>query len=267
LFFFRKKYFDNFWFDTGSPSVLAKILKKNHVTIEEFRGKVVSNKFVKNPGKLGGSNIVSLLYQSGYLTLRPGDSADTYSLDYPNREVLMAMSELFVTNCLGEDKTTEVNINLKKALDAKDVEGVIAQFDKFLSSVIYDDYNDANRADTKNVTVHLDGNKEIYYFNAFFFGALLRSLLNMIGARLSAEVHGSLGRADIVFEWKQKFWVIELKVAKEGENVETLLVNAVARIISQHYAEPYDDPVCLAIVINEKLRKVAVCKDFYPTQS
>jgi hypothetical protein len=71
-----------------------------------------------------------------------------------------------------------------------------------------------------------------------------------------------VGRADIVFEWNQQNWVIEMKVAKEGDNAETLLAKAVEQIISQRYAAAYKDPICLAIVIDEKTRQVALYNDF-----
>jgi hypothetical protein len=245
---------------------LNEILKKNHATVEEFRGIKVSKNFVHYLAAFAESSLLSYLYQTGYLTLRPGNSEDNYSLDYPNREVLLAMSNLLVTNILGHSLRLSVVDNLQQALDKIDVEVVIAQFDQFLSKVIYADFNDAKSVSVKHVTV-LDTAGKRYYFNAFFFRCLLSSLLNLAGARVSVEARKTVGKDTIVFEWNQRFWVIELKVAKKRDNVKTLLANAVEGIRSQSYAAAYDDPVCLAIVINEKLRKVALYKDFYLTQT
>jgi hypothetical protein len=240
---------------------LNEILKKNHATVEEFRGIQVSKNFVHYLAAFAESDLVSYLYQTGYLTLRPPKSNPGYTLDYPNLEVLKAMSELLVTNFLGRDLRVNVNNKFQQALDKIDVEGVIAQFDKFLAKIPYDDYGFAKRAGAKYVTVP-DAASNIYYFNAFFFRCLLCALLDMAGAKVSAEARGSVGRADIVFEWNQRNWVIELKVAKEGDNAETLFAKAVKRIISQRYAAAYEDPICLAIVIDEKTRQVALYKDF-----
>jgi hypothetical protein len=253
--------FENFWFDTATPTVLAEMLKNNHATVEEFRGIKVNQYFIDNPGVFAESELVSYLYQTGYLTLRPAKSDQGYTLDYPNGEVLKAMSNLFVTNILGRDLRVNVNNNLQQALNKNDVEGVIAQFDKLLAKVSYNDYNDVNDVDVKHLTV-LDAKGDRYYFNEFFFRCLLRSLLVLAGAKVSADVNGSEDRNDIVFEWNQQNWVIELKVAKEGDNAETELTNAVERIRSQRYAALSEDPICLAIVIDEKTRQVALYNDF-----
>jgi hypothetical protein len=66
------------------------------------------------------------------------------------------------------DLRMKVDDNLQQALNKKDVEGVIAQFDKLLSKIIYDDYNDAKKEDPKHVTF-LDEDHDRYYYNEFFF--------------------------------------------------------------------------------------------------
>jgi hypothetical protein len=71
-----------------------------------------------------------------------------------------------------------------------------------------------------------------------------------------------MGRADIVLNWKDQFWVMELKVAKEGDNEKTLLKEASDQIINQRYAKPYDSPICLAMVINDKVREITLYKAF-----
>jgi hypothetical protein len=240
---------------------LTKVLKKNKVTVEQFRGIEVSNEFADNPGEFDESQATSFLYQSGYLSLRPGSSDDFFTLDYPNREVLEAMSDLLVMDILGLGKQTEVYKKLKVALDEVDAGSVVEQFNQFLARVSYDDYNDADSEDAKNVTV-IDVNGKKYYFNEYFYRALLCALLEGIGARVLAEVHRSMGRADIVLKWKGRYWVIELKVAREGNKEETLLNEAAAQIIKKRYAEPYDDPVYLGLVINSELRKITLYKVF-----
>jgi len=72
-------------------------MKSRKLTVEEFRNFPVSNNFVENPGDMDTTTPEGLFYQSGYLTLRPGVINDL-SLDYPNTEVLNAMSELFTQN-------------------------------------------------------------------------------------------------------------------------------------------------------------------------
>ncbi|MDR1792400.1 MAG: AAA family ATPase, partial [Bacteroidales bacterium] len=93
LLFFAKKRFSNFWFESGTPSVIANYLKDRYLTVEQFRDFPISMEFAENPGEIDNASPEKFLYQSGYLTLREGIT-DDYSLDYPNTEVLNSMSKL-----------------------------------------------------------------------------------------------------------------------------------------------------------------------------
>ena len=93
LSFFRKKMFFNFWINTGKSKMIAEYMIDRNLTVEEFRNFPVSFDFVDNPDDMDVSPPQGFLYQSGYLTLRPGIN-DDLSLDYPNTETLNAMSEL-----------------------------------------------------------------------------------------------------------------------------------------------------------------------------
>jgi hypothetical protein len=97
LNFFNDPTFKNYWFESGTPSFLARYMKDRKLTVEQFRGFEVSRDFASYPGEIENATAASFLYQSGYLSLRPGEIED-YSLDYPNREVLSAMSALLMAN-------------------------------------------------------------------------------------------------------------------------------------------------------------------------
>ncbi|MDR1873621.1 MAG: AAA family ATPase, partial [Synergistaceae bacterium] len=80
LNFFDDATFKNYWFETGTPSFIARYMKDRHLTVEQFRGIDVSLNFASTPGEIENATAMNFLYQSGYLTLRPGRSLD-YSLD------------------------------------------------------------------------------------------------------------------------------------------------------------------------------------------
>jgi hypothetical protein len=84
LNFFSDSYFGDYWFETGAPSFLAKYMKDRKLTVEQFRGTEITRGFAASPGEIETATATSFLYQSGYLTLRPGTTSD-FSLDYPNR--------------------------------------------------------------------------------------------------------------------------------------------------------------------------------------
>ena len=98
---FNKKECKNFWLQTGTPSFLVKEMKKNYRTIEYEMLHLKS--FFADEDFLGIFEIsltplISLLFQSGYLTIiRFDETKKKYLLDYPNYEVRTAMEQYFLS--------------------------------------------------------------------------------------------------------------------------------------------------------------------------
>ncbi|MDR1793539.1 MAG: AAA family ATPase, partial [Bacteroidales bacterium] len=76
LLFFENQKFANYWFSTGTPSVIANYLKDRYLTVEQFRNFPISMEFAENPGEIDNASPEKFLYQSGYLTLREGTTND-----------------------------------------------------------------------------------------------------------------------------------------------------------------------------------------------
>ena len=98
---FDKKTFGEYWFGSGTPTMLVELLKSKAFVLSKISGcrcreseLAGSDVFLDNP--------IPILYQSGYLTIKDYDERfGEYILDYPNREV----REGFV-NFLRQDKKT-----------------------------------------------------------------------------------------------------------------------------------------------------------------
>ena len=86
---FASRRFNEYWFETGTPSFLVKILKQTGYDITRLSENDVEidsdmlsgvNDYINNP--------IPLLYQSGYLTIREFDRMfGIYRLGFPNMEV------------------------------------------------------------------------------------------------------------------------------------------------------------------------------------
>jgi hypothetical protein len=249
LNFFKKLKFYNYWFESGTPSFIARYLKDRKLTVEQFRGFEVSLDFASYPGAIESSTAASFLYQSGYLSLRPGTIED-YSLDYPNREVLSAMSALLTANILDSSDAAGASMTgLKRALSGNDAAGVVREFNRLLSKIPYDDYNASIRENFETRNPHID-------FGEWLYRSTLLSYLYGSGLRVEAELHGHRGRADIVAEFREHTWIMELKMAKKGEDAGKLADAAIAQIIERGYAEPFDDAVLLGLAIDDERRSI-----------
>jgi hypothetical protein len=255
LLFFINKEFKKFWFNTGTSTILANFLEDNRLTVEEFSGLEVSKDFADNPGAFKESNPVSFLYQTGYLSLRPGSNEDNFVLDYPNLEVRESMSNLLVINFLGLMRVGLLYYHLAEALAKGDAAAVIDEFNFFLANLPYDDYSAAEGQTRRE-------SKSAFVFDERFYRSSLLSLLYASNVRVLPEAQGNLGRKDLAVEREKRIWVIELKVRRNGENAQKKLKEARDQIIEKRYALTYDNPICLGIVIDDAKREILEWESF-----
>jgi len=248
LTFFDEKIFLNYWINTGRPKIIADYLKSRNLTVEQFRNFPISRDFAQSPGDVDTTPPEGFLYQCGYLTLRPGISGDL-SLDYPNTEVLNAMSGLLTKNLISDHSYNVFQHELLTVLEYSNADGLVDVFNRLLASIPYDDFVSAG--------------KQSVFFNRYKFPAqewLYRStilaFLRGCGVAVVAEMHTNLGRADLVVSHKNKTWVIEIKVAYEGESPAKKAEEALRQIVNNNYAKPYPNAICVGMAIDDTLRQI-----------
>jgi hypothetical protein len=248
LLFFSKGHFRNYWFDTGTPSILAEYMKNRHIIVDSFRNINVTENFVVSPGELDASKTLSYLYQSGYLSLRKGNSPGDYKLDYPNHEVYQSMSMLMTWNIFGDETVGDEAIyTLKSALNNKDTKNVVKNFNELLGQLYYEDFKRANEADVKR------RHPEITFWE-YLYRATLQGFAAGTGLPVQAEEAGNFGRPDLVVSCKSHTWIIEFKVAKTTDGVVQAVDDAMGQINEKQYAQRHPNPVKLGIAIDDSKR-------------
>lgn len=77
----------DYWFASGTPTYLIKLLRHNHEQMDELTGRYYDpSMFVDY--KADVEKPLPMIYQSGYLTIKEYDSRrNRYLLDFPNNEV------------------------------------------------------------------------------------------------------------------------------------------------------------------------------------
>jgi hypothetical protein len=112
--------------------------------------------FASDPGEIDATPPEGFLYQSGYLTLRENDN-NQFFLEYPNREVREAISQLFLENLNSDWRSLDqCGRDLNKHLTIGDIHGMVRVFKKLLAGICYYDHSDAldgslNNTDKKNL--------------------------------------------------------------------------------------------------------------------
>jgi hypothetical protein len=139
--------------------------------------------------------------------------------------------------------------SLKTDLDGHDPSALIARFNRLLARIPYEDIHQYHRK------------KEDFDFHGFNFGEWFyrHSLLTYLtgaNADVRAETHGHFGRSDLVVITPVHTWVIELKVTDKSEDAPSLAEAALRQALETGYANAYENPIVLGIVVDESKRAI-----------
>lgn len=84
---FRSLEFGSYWFETGTPTYLVKLLKDNNFCLPDLTSEGVTAETLTDVESFK-DNPIAVIYQSGYLTIKEYDEEfNIYRLGFPNKEV------------------------------------------------------------------------------------------------------------------------------------------------------------------------------------
>ena len=136
---FYKNEMSNYWFASGTPGYLVRLLAHSNENINELIGKYYSAEMFIDY-KADVEQPLPMIYQSGYLTIKAFNTRrQTYLLDFPNEEVRSGFISVLAGDYFKEGRTRP-SIWLEDvtdALEAGDVEMFMKQMAALLSSVTY----------------------------------------------------------------------------------------------------------------------------------
>jgi hypothetical protein len=251
LYFFMEKEFNNYWMESGTPAVIARYLKDKKLTVEQFRQLPVSKDFLRTPGDMDATPPEGFLYQGGYLTMRSGIT-DDFSLDYPNTEVLNAMSQLLTRN-ITDNRYNDYRTFLLASLIDGNIGAFVETVNSLLAGIPYDDFAGAGK---QNIMV----NNYRFQAQEWLYRSTILAFMRGCGVATVAEMHTNRGRADLVISHRGNTYAIELKVAYKSEDVSAKLAKAVEQITANSYLAPYPGAAGLALVIDDTKRQITANK-------
>ena len=210
---FKRKEFGGYWFETGTPTYLVKLLKKHHYDLERMAHEETDAQ-VLNSIDSESTNPIPVIYQSGYLTIKGYDERfGMYRLGFPNREV----EEGFIRFLL------PFYANVNKVESPFEIQ-------KFVREVESGDYNSFFRrlqsffADT---TYEVIRDQELHYENVLFI------VFKLVGFYVNVEYHTNEGRIDLVLQTDKFIYIMEFKLNGTAED-------ALQQINDKHYALPFE---------------------------
>lgn len=207
---------DNFWFNSGTPTYLQRLMIGSNININELLAKDYPIDHFANY-RADAQMPLPMLFQSGYLTIKNYDSRrNTYRLDFPNQEVKDGFVTLVAEDYLNGKQQPKL---------------LILDIDDMLTQARLDELRQCLYSFFANIDYTMRKDKEWHFQYSFY---LLFTLLS--NYRTVVEKHNSHGRADFVVETPDYVYIFEFKL--EGTTLEAL-----QQIEQQGYTQPYaNDP-------------------------
>ena len=221
--------FQNYWFASGTPTYLVRLLAHSNENINELIGKYyAASQFIDY--KADVERPLPMIYQSGYLTIKDYNKRlSTYLLDFPNEEVRNGFIDAVASGYFKNSSSpTSWGIDVNAALENGDT----VKFEKLMTALLSSiSYRFQRKQDPMEC--------ERYFQYTFFLIVKMLGFYNTV-----AEKETSEGRIDCVVECPNYVYVIEFKMNSSAEA-------ALQQIEEKGYTKPYAaDPrtvICLGI--------------------
>jgi hypothetical protein len=224
---FNAGIFRDYWFATGTPTFLVKMLKKLDFDIKNLENGIKIPARSITDYRTEYENPLPLLYQSGYLTIKSyNEHFNSYTLGFPNEEVKYGFfNELLPVYMPKKENLSEFYVEyFIEDLLANNVEGFMIRLRAFFAGIPYE----------------LNNREEKHYQTVFYL------FFKLMGQFIDVESRSAIGRADAVITTHNTVFVFEFKLTENATAEE-----AIKQINDKNYLVPFSAG-------NKKLVKVGV---------
>lgn len=218
---FKNQKISNYWFETGTPTFLIKMMRKFNYDITSMDD-IESTDYAINRPTEAMTTMIPLLYQSGYLTIKNYDrEGDIYTLSIPNQEVRIGYADGLLpvyTGLEGEDVQAGFALKFWRALKKANVNLAMQEMQSYMAAIPYVEGFKKKLEKTANA----EG----------FYEYTLYLIFSMLNVYVRTQVKCAGGRTDMVVWMPDTIYVFELKVNGTAKE-------ALEQIDQNSYAIPY----------------------------
>ena len=209
---FDSMRFGSYWFETGTPSYLVELLKRDHYDLYRMAHEK-TNVDVLNSIDSTSNNPIPVIYQSGYLTIKDYEKEfGNYTLGFPNTEVEEGFIKYLLPFYSSVDRV-ESSFQISKFVTevrTGEVDAFFRRLQSFFADTPYELVKDL----------------ELHYQNVLFI------VFKLVGFYVKAEYHTSEGRIDLLLQTDKYIYVMEFKLEGTAEE-------ALQQIEDKQYALPF----------------------------
>jgi Predicted AAA-ATPase/PD-(D/E)XK nuclease superfamily len=243
LLLFDKREFHPWWFETGTPGFLIKLMAERGFFTPDLAHMQTGPELIST-FEIEHITPEALLFQAGYLTIRKATQSLAgnwrYTLGYPNREVEVGLNGgLLVAYTQAASTSEKHRFQLEDLLLSNDTNGLHELFQSFFASIPH----------------HWHDNNSIAKYEGYY-ASVFYSYFAALGFDVRVEDATNHGRIDMAVILPQQIYLFEFKVVElhpKGKALQQLKDKAYADKYRQHAL-----PICLVgIEFSRKARNVA----------
>ena len=190
------KRVDSYWFASGTPTYLIEMMRKFGVAPSQIGPtEAMASAFDAPTERM--TSLISLLYQSGYLTIKDYYEEDNiYVLDIPNKEIRIGLMESLLPSYVqsGFNAGLVTVSKMNRALRQGDLDGMLRLLQQYLLTI--------PQCDNTNYEGH--------------YQQLLFVIFSLLGEYVDVEVRTATGRVDMVMQAFGKLYLFELKLNRSA---------------------------------------------------
>ncbi|MCX7869962.1 MAG: ATP-binding protein [bacterium] len=200
LLYLDKREIRSYWYETGTPSFLIKLIKQKEYNIVELEG-IKADESLLNKFDVEEIEIEAIMFQSGYLTIKDykvSENGILFELGFPNKEVRVSFNRDILYNLVKQK--SKVNVIAEKIIEIlkeEKIEELKEQIEILISSISY-----------------------MYLKEEYSYVIAVYSMIYTTGLDVIIEDNTSKGRIDltiivdkkIVYIFHITFVIIEFKV-------------------------------------------------------
>ena len=207
----------DYWFKSGTPTYLIRLLSHTDENMNEITGKYYSaEEFIDY--KANVEQPLPMIYQSGYLTIKDFDlEENTFLLDYPNKEVKRGFLTMVASSYFSNGDTSSWIRNAVSCLKKGELDDFRINLTSFLASIPYTMRRKENERE-----------RERYFHYTFYLLMRLISVYTVYTEKVQSH-----GRVDCIVETPNFVYVFEFKLDGTAEE-------ALRQINEKDYAREYE---------------------------
>ncbi|MCF7899707.1 ATP-binding protein, partial [Candidatus Babeliales bacterium] len=202
---------DNYWFQSGTPTFLIKLIKEQDYPLLKLEENTEINQGSMGKFEVGHVPLENLLFQTGYLTITSYDSeSSNFTLKFPNREVRDSFTKDIIESMTKLEVAQYSNYikGFRSSLFSNDLENFFKVIHTFFASIPYDIQITVGKK--KQISEEKRLRMEKYYQSIFYV------TMKLIGMDIIVEDRTNIGRVDAIVKTNTHVYIIEFKINKSA---------------------------------------------------